>query len=176
MQRHPEIQVWEESDGGFSLLLLSSCSVPRCSKGLVKSLLKRFKWCLLQDMGFGHGQSERAVRLYGTVHAALDALLAGKGNGRIRGYVPIYLRTFHSKCWSWKTYTEFYVVVNTWIQSQALHIVYVINVRVHCKIEAHLFTAVKNLAANDDEMYVSDGEVDEEDSEPRYISYSFILN
>ena len=31
-------------------------------------------------MGFGHGQSERAVRLYGTVHAALDALLAGKGN------------------------------------------------------------------------------------------------
>ncbi len=31
-------------------------------------------------MGFGHGQSERAVRLYGTVHAALDALLSGKGN------------------------------------------------------------------------------------------------
>lgn len=31
-------------------------------------------------MGFGHAQSERAVRLYGTVHAALDALLSGKGN------------------------------------------------------------------------------------------------
>ena len=30
-------------------------------------------------MGFGHAQSERAVRLYGTVHAALDALLSGKG-------------------------------------------------------------------------------------------------
>ena len=38
-----------------------------------------FLFCF-QDMGFGHGQSERAIRLYGTVHAALDALLSGKGS------------------------------------------------------------------------------------------------
>lgn len=30
-------------------------------------------------MGFGHGQCVRAIRLYGTVSDALDAILSGKG-------------------------------------------------------------------------------------------------
>ena len=34
---------------------------------------------LVQEMGFAYAQSERAIRLYGNVQAALDAILAGKG-------------------------------------------------------------------------------------------------
>lgn len=34
---------------------------------------------LVQEMGFAQNQSEAAIQAYGTVQAALEALLAGKG-------------------------------------------------------------------------------------------------
>jgi hypothetical protein len=63
-------------------------------------------------MGFGHGQSERAVRLYGTVHASLDALLAGKGimiPSRISAHVFIQLRAFSTQIGNVKSITHLFI-------------------------------------------------------------------
>ena len=38
-------------------------------------------WLFYQEMGFPQSQSEVAIQAFGTVQAALEALLAGKGEG-----------------------------------------------------------------------------------------------
>ena len=38
-----------------------------------------FLLLIVQEMGFPQNQSEAAIQAYGTVQAALEALLAGKG-------------------------------------------------------------------------------------------------
>lgn len=40
-----------------------------------------FFFSFYQEMGFPQSQSEAAIQAYGTVQAALEALLAGKGEG-----------------------------------------------------------------------------------------------
>lgn len=42
-----------------------------------------FYWQFYQEMGFPQSQSEAAIQAFGTVQAALEALLAGKGEGKI---------------------------------------------------------------------------------------------
>ena len=54
------------------------------SKHLFLSLvfiLKLLCWWFYQEMGFPQSQSEVAIQAFGTVQAALEALLAGKGKG-----------------------------------------------------------------------------------------------
>jgi hypothetical protein len=105
-------------------------------------------------MGFGHGQSERAVRLYGTVHASLDALLAGKGIV-MSVQVFIQLRAFSARNGNVKNITRNFM-------NFILHSI---------EKETHPFICiVKNLVANEEEMYVSDGETEEEDNDPRYVA------